>query len=145
MLYEGGLVLTGRMAVKHSNPEGLFRSRAYSQVVTVSGSGKMIFIGGQNAIDAEGRLVGHDDFELQTKQTLENIKIALDSENATFNDVIKLNIYMVDGCDPAVGFKAFRETVGDLETPPLITVLKVAGLANPAYLVEIDAIAVVEE
>ncbi|HOJ79420.1 MAG TPA: RidA family protein [Clostridiales bacterium] len=134
----------GKMIVKHSNPEGLFKSRAYSQVVTVSGSGKMIFIGGQNAVDAEGRLVGLDDFELQTKQVLENIKIALASENATFNDVIKLNIYMADGCDPAVGFKAFRETVGDLEKPPLITVLKVAGLANPAYMVEIDAIAAVE-
>jgi len=76
---------------------------------------------------------------------LENIKIALASENATFHDVIKLNIYMVDGCDPAVGLKAFKETVGELENHPLITVLKVAGLANPLCLIEIDAIAVVEE
>jgi len=41
--------------------------------------------------------------------------------------------------------KSFRETVGELEKPPLITVLKVAGLANPLCLIEIDAIAVVEE
>jgi len=52
---------------------------------------------------------------------------------------------MVDGCDPAIGFKAFMETVGKLEKPPLITVLEVAGLANPLCLIEIDAIAVVEE
>ena len=52
---------------------------------------------------------------------------------------------MVDGCDPAEGFKAFRETIGEMEKPPLITVLKVAGLANPLCLIEIDAIAVVEE
>lgn len=90
-------------------------------------------------------MVGGDNFELQTKQALENIKIALASENATFHDVIKLNIYMVDGCDPAVGLKAFKETVGELENHPLITVLKVAGLANPLCLIEIDAIAVVEE
>ena len=51
---------------------------------------------------------------------------------------------MVDGCDPAVGFKAFMETIGPLQKPPLITVLKVAGLANPLCLVEIDAIAVVQ-
>ncbi|WP_306490275.1 RidA family protein [Acetivibrio thermocellus] len=119
--------------------------KAYSQVVTVSGNGKTIYIGGQNAINSEGQLVGGDNFELQTKQALENIKIALASENATFNDVIKLNIYMVDGCDPAIGFKAFMETVGKLEKPPLITVLEVAGLANPLCLIEIDAIAVVEE
>jgi len=54
--------------------------------------GKTIYIGGQNAINSEGQLVGGDNFELQTKQALENIKIALASENATFNDVIKLNI-----------------------------------------------------
>ena len=89
-------------------------------------------------------MVGRDNFALQTKQALENIKIALASENATFDDVIKLNIYMVDGCDPAVGFKAFMETIGPLQKPPLITVLKVAGLANPLCLVEIDAIAVVQ-
>jgi len=135
----------GGLKVKHSNPKGLFDSKFYRQVVTVSGNGKTIYIGGQNAINSEGQLVGQDDFELQTKQALENIRIALASENATFNDVIKLNIYMVDGCDPAVGFKAFNETVGELEKPPLITVLKVAGLANPLCLIEIDAIAVVEE
>ncbi|HOQ75943.1 MAG TPA: RidA family protein [Thermoclostridium sp.] len=131
--------------VKHSNPEGLFAARFYSQLVTVSGNAKTIYIGGQNAINNNGELVGKDDFELQTKQALENTKIALASENATFNDVIKLNIYIADGCDPAVGLKAFMETVGELKNPPLITVLKVAGLANPLCLIEIDAIAVAEE
>jgi len=134
-----------RLKVKHSNPEGLFDSKIFSQVVTVSGSGKTIYIGGQNAINSEGNLVGRDDLELQTKQVLQNIKTALASENATFDDVIKLNIYMVDGCDPAVGLKAFKESIGEMEKPPLITVLKVAALANPLYLIEIEAIAVVEE
>jgi len=133
------------LTVKHSNPEGLFDSKVYSQVVTVSGNGKTIYVGGQNAINSAGELVGKDNLELQTKQVLENIKVALASENAAFDDVIKLNIYMVDGCDPAVGLKAFKETVGELENPPLITVLKVAGLANPSCLIEIEAIAVVED
>ena len=135
----------GRLKVKHSNPRGLFDSKVYSQVITVSGKAKTIYIGGQNAINSEGQLIGQDNFELQTKQVLENIRIALASENATFNDVIKLNIYMVDGCDPAVGFKVFKETIGEMKKPPLITVLKVAGLANPLCLIEMDAIAVVEE
>lgn len=43
-----------KLCVKHSNPEGLFDSKIYSQVVTVSGNGKMIFIGGQNAVNSEG-------------------------------------------------------------------------------------------
>jgi len=134
-----------RLEVKHSNPEGLFDSKFYSQVVTVSGRAKTIYIGGQNAINSEGELIGRDNFELQTKQALQNIKIALASENSTFDDVIKLNIYMVDGCDPAIGLKVFQETVGYMEKPPLITVPKVAGFANPSCMIEIDAIAVVED
>ncbi|HEY8419723.1 MAG TPA: RidA family protein [Clostridia bacterium] len=131
--------------VKFGNPEGLFKSKAFSQVVSISGKARTIYIGGQNAVNAQGELVGKDDFEAQVKQALENIKIALKSENAAFEDVIKLNIYMVDGCDAGAGFKVFREIVGELKNPPLITVLKVSGLANPLYLIEIDAIAVVEE
>lgn len=138
-------VLMSRLKVKHSNPEGLFDSKVFSQMVTVSGNAKTIYIGGQNAIDAEGQLIGRDNLELQTKQVLKNIQTALAAEGATFNDVIKLNIYMVNGCDPAVGLKAFMETIGQMEKPPLITVLKIAGLANPLCLIEIDAIAVVEE
>jgi len=134
-----------KLFVKYCNPDGLFKSQAYSQMVTVSGSGKTIYIGGQNAIDANGQLVGKGDLGKQTKQVLENIKIALASENASFKDVIKLNIYLLDECDPAEGFKAIVESVGIMEKPPLITVVKVAGLANPECLVEIEAIAVVEE
>ena len=134
-----------RLKVKHNNPERLFDSRVFSQVVTVSGNAKTIYVGGQNAINSEGQLIGRDNLELQTKQVLKNIQTALAAEDATFNDVIKLNIYMVNGCDPAVGLKAFMETIGELEKPPLITVLKVAGLANPLCLIEIDAIAAVEE
>lgn len=60
-----------RLKVKHSNPEGLFDSRVFSQVVTVSGNAKTIYIGGQNAINSEGQLIGRDNLELQTKQVLE--------------------------------------------------------------------------
>jgi Putative translation initiation inhibitor, yjgF family len=64
-----------RLKVKHSNPEGLFDSRVFSQVVTVSGNAKTIYIGGQNAINSEGQLIGQDNLELQTKQVLENINL----------------------------------------------------------------------
>ena len=134
-----------KLIVKHSNPKGLFDSKIFSQMVTVSGSGKTLYIGGQNAINSEGELIGGDDLGLQTKQVLKNIEMALAAEEATFNDVIKLNIYLVDGYDPAVGLRAFQETIGAMDKPPLITVLKVAGLANPLYLIEIEAIAVIEE
>lgn len=134
-----------KFRVEHKNPEGLFKSKVFSQMITVSGNAKTIYIGGQNAIDSEGQLVGQDDLELQTKQVLKNIGTILASENAGFSDLVKLNIYILNGCNPQVGLKAFQEVVGMLEKPPLITVLFVSGFANPSCLIEIDGIAVIEE
>lgn len=131
--------------VDHKNPDGLFPSKAFSQMVTVRGNAKTIYIGGQNAIDSKGQLVGQDDLELQTKQVLKNIGTILASENAGFSDLIKLNIYMLNGCNPQVGFKAFQELIGTVKNPPLVTVLFVSGFARPSCLIEIDGIAVIED
>ncbi|MBB6695621.1 RidA family protein [Cohnella xylanilytica] len=131
--------------VEHVNPEGLFKSKAFSQAITVSGKAKTIYIGGQNAVNSAGELVGAGDLELQTKQALQNVATILASENATFADLVKLNIYLVSGSDPRVGYKAFLETAGELEKPPLVTVLFVSEFARPSCLLEIDGIAVVED
>lgn len=134
-----------KLKVEHINHDGIYQSPVFSQAIAVSGNCKTIYIGGQNAVDANGGIVGKNDLALQTKQIIENIKRILAAQQATFDDVIKLNIYLVQGCDPRIGLGAFQEVLGALKNPPLITVLFVAGLANPAFLIEIDGIAVVEE
>ncbi len=131
--------------MEHKNPEGLFSSKAFSQAITVRGKSKTIYIGGQNAINAAGELVGGGDLELQTKQVLNNIATILASENASFADMVKLNIYLREGCDPRVGYKAFQETAGLSDNPPLVTVLFVSSVGRPGCLLEIDGIAVVED
>lgn len=131
--------------VEHKKPEGLFLSKAYSQAITVSGKAKTIYIGGQNAISSTGELIGDGDLELQTKQTLNNIATILASENASFADLVKLNIYLLNGCDPRVGYKVFQDMAGLLDNPPLVTVLFVSGVGRPGCLLEIDGIAVVED
>ena len=131
--------------VKHVTSEELYKAPFFSQAITVSGDSKTIYIGGQNALNVDGEIIGKDDLALQVKQTLHNIQMILDSQNATFNDLVKLNIYLVQGCDPQIGFGTFQEVVGPMGNPPLITVLFVSGLANPQFLIEIDGIAVVEE
>ncbi len=135
----------GGFKMEHKNPEGLFVSKAFSQAITVSGKAKTIYIGGQNATNSKGELIGAGDLELQTKQALSNISIILATENASFADLVKLNIYLLSGCDPRTGFKAFQEVVGLLEKPPLVTVLFVAEFARPGCLLEIDGIAVIED
>ncbi len=131
--------------VEHKKPEGLFLSKAFSQAITVSGKVKTIYIGGQNAINTAGDLVGAGDLELQTKQALNNIAIILASENASFANLVKLNIYLLKGCDPRIGYKAFQEAAGFLDNPPLVTVLFVSEFARPSCLLEIDGIAVIED
>lgn len=131
--------------MEYKNPEGLFVSKAFSQAITVSGKAKTIYIGGQNATNSKGELIGAGDLEIQAKQVLNNIATILASENASFANLVKLNIYLLNGCDPRVGFKAFQEVAGLLDNPPLVTVLFVSGVGSPGCLLEIDGIAVIED
>jgi enamine deaminase RidA (YjgF/YER057c/UK114 family) len=123
----------------------MFKSQAFSQAITVSGKAKTIYIGGQNSVNEKGEFVGPGDLEAQSKQVLQNIKTILASQNATFDDLVKLNIYLSSGSDPRIGFKAFQEVAGNIENPPLVTVLFVSAFARPGCLLEIDGIAVIED
>lgn len=131
--------------VQHLNPEGLHRSPAYSQAVVVSGPARTIYVGGQNAVNAAGEVVGKGDFQAQTRQILKNIEACLAAAEAGFEHVIKWTILVVPGQSFQDGYAAFQEFVGDIANPPLITAAVVAGLAHPDYLAEIDAIAVVPD
>ncbi len=129
--------------IKYLNPEGLHKHPAYSQVVITEGPGRTIYIGGQNGINANGEIVGKGDIARQTEQTLKNIDIALASCNASFANLMKLTIYIVQGQDLNKAFQASQPFFSKLSNQPIITVLVVAGLANPDYLVEIEATAFV--
>lgn len=128
--------------VKHLQPDGLFQSPAFSQVITTQGNGKTIYIGGQNAVDDQGELVGKGDFSQQTEQVMRNLQQALRAAGADFRHVVKLGIYMVQGQDALGGFQVSQKFFGSFP-PPTITVLFVAGLVHPDYLLEMDAIAFV--
>jgi enamine deaminase RidA (YjgF/YER057c/UK114 family) len=124
------------------NPESLVRNPAFSQAVVVEGPAKTIYVGGQNGVRSDGTVVG-DTLAEQTSQALRNVAAALAAAGATLKDVVRWNIAMVEGHNPAEGFAAFRETWGDAGDPPAISVHVVSGLANPRFLVEIDAVAAV--
>ncbi|MBS0028333.1 RidA family protein [Chitinophaga sp. 22321] len=131
--------------VQYINPDGLMKNPAFSQVVTTHGKGKTIYIGGQDAITAQREIVGKGDIGKQTEQVMENLQTALAACGATFDHVVKLTIYIVQGQDLYKGFQASQKFIGHLANPPAISGFFVAALANPAYLVEIDAIAFLPE
>ncbi|MGH2538144.1 MAG: RidA family protein [Candidatus Promineifilaceae bacterium] len=129
--------------VQHLNPEGLNQNPAFSNVVVVSGAAKTIYVGGQDAVDATGALVGQGDIGAQAEQVYKNLKTALAAAGAGLEHVVKWNIYLVQGQPLEPGFEAFLRAWGGRPNPPAITMAYVAGLARPDFLVEMDAIAVV--
>lgn len=133
------------MHVQHLNPEGLPQNPAFSQGISVSGPHRTIYVGGQNAVDAAGNIVGSGDIGAQSKQTYANLRLVLQAAGADLEDVVKWTIYVVEGQPIGPGLAAFQEAWGTRQNPPAISVIFVASLGNPEFLVEIDAIAVVPE
>ena len=127
------------------NPNGLVRNPAFTNVAVVSGAVKTIYIGGQDAIAADGEIVGKGDLAAQTVQVLRNLETALTAAGAGIEHIVKLNILIVHGQDFRTGFGAYQATWGTPANPPLVTGAMVAALAHPDFLVEIEAIAVVPE
>jgi enamine deaminase RidA (YjgF/YER057c/UK114 family) len=78
--------------VEHINPDGLSKNPAFTQVVTVTGPGKTIYIGGQDSVDASGTIVGKGDIKQQVEQVFKNLQSALKASGAELEHIIKWNI-----------------------------------------------------
>src|SRR5690242_15755067 len=139
------MALSAHGQVQHLNPEGLSKNPAFTQVVTVTGPAKTIYIGGQDAVDASGAIVGKGDIKAQVEQVFKNLQTALKASGAELEHIIKWNIYIVQGQPLLPAFEVSQRIWGTRPNPPAITVMFVAGLAHPDFLVEMDAIAVVPE
>jgi enamine deaminase RidA (YjgF/YER057c/UK114 family) len=131
------------MAIERMNPDGMHTPTGYSHVVKASG-GTTVYLAGQVAADAGGNVVGAGDLEAQTRQVFLNIQAALTAAGATFANVVKMNTYIV-GYRPEMraAYRAGRAefVTGDL---PASTLIGVQALAAPDYLIEIEAIAVID-
>lgn len=131
--------------IQHLNPDGLNKNPAFTNVVVVSGSVKTVYVGGQDAVDASGTIVGKGDIKVQVEQIFKNLQTALAAAGATLEHVIKWNLYVVQGQPLQPGSEVFQQVWGRRPNPPAITMAYVAGLANPDFLCEMDAIAVIPQ
>ncbi|MPZ54327.1 MAG: RidA family protein [Acidimicrobiia bacterium] len=127
------------MTITHLNPESMHSNPAFSQGVLLDGEGRLLVVGGQNGVDAQGNIVS-DDLGEQTVQAFRNLITVLESAGASQTDVAKLTIYMVPGGDVNAGFAAAQEVWGQHATA--ITVIQ-ATPGRPDALVEIEALAFV--
>ncbi|MDJ1421010.1 MAG: RidA family protein [Candidatus Methanoperedens sp.] len=131
--------------VQYINPDNLPKNPAFTNVIVVTGPAKTIYIGGQDAVDASGTIIGKGNIKQQVEQVLINLKAALKAGGAELEHIIKWNVYIVQGQPLEPGFEVFQRVWGRRPNPPVITVMFVSGLANPDFLVEMDAIAVVPQ
>lgn len=133
------------MPVELLNPAGLPQPDDYRQVAIASGT-RTVYLAGQVARTGEGEPVGAGDLAAQTEQAFLNVATALEAVGATFADVAKLTVYVVDWTpDKMAEFGAGAQRAAErLGSGALtaITLIGVAALAEPDLLVELDATAV---
>lgn len=135
--------MTSPNEIRLIRPAGLVALPAFSHVAVVPPGAATVYVGGQNAVDADGDLVGADDIAAQTEQVMTNVETALAAGGATLGDVISWSVFVVDGVELEAGFGAVASRLDPDADPALVTVAKVAGLAVPGALVEMSAVAAV--
>ncbi len=135
------------MPKEHLNPPDLFPSLQYgfSQIVTAT-PGKMIFLSGQVAWDAQQNLIGGKELKAQTLQALRNVEKALGAAGATLTDIVAMRLYVVDyASQKAQQITEALNEVFEGQPPPACTWIGVAALADEGFLIEIEASAVIEK
>ena len=118
----------------------------YSHIAKVN-KGTLIYLAGQVSSDASGKLVGEGDFEAQAEQVFRNLKIAVEAAGGSLADIVKLNIYLVAEVDQAEvpKLRAVRDRYVNVPKPPASTLVVVSRLARPGWLVEIEAVAALDD
>jgi enamine deaminase RidA (YjgF/YER057c/UK114 family) len=128
---------------KFVNPPGLKPLGMYSN--TACGRGTMVFVAGQVAVDAAGQIIGRGNYEAQAVQVFENLKLALSAAGATFQDVLKLTIF-IKGLtqESRKAVMGVRGRYISHTNPPAATMIGIDRLVEDDLLVEIEAVAVVD-
>jgi len=130
------------MSVRFLNPKTMAKPPGYTYVVETTGPGRTVYIAGQLGIDLDNKLVGGPgDFRAQCAKAFENLGFALASVGARFNDVVKINNYLVDMSHIAI-FCEVRDAFLNTKAPPASTTVAISQLARPGALFEVEAIAV---
>lgn len=138
------------MAVTLLNPAGLATPPDLYKHMSIATGSKMVFLAGQVAVDAEGRLVGEGDLAAQIEQCYANIGAALAEIGSSFDDVVKMTLYVVDWSpdkwsqlESGINRGFAKAGAGPAARPPG-SMIGVATLDVPEHLVEVEAIAVID-
>lgn len=132
------------MEIRHVNPSDTYNSlqtRGYTQVVTLRGQARMIFLSGQLPLDPDGSVVGVGDIERQARAVFENITRSLRSVEADLAQIVKLTTYVTDIMKHPPMVRKVRAELFGAQTPPASTMVEVPRFAHPDILIEVDVVA----
>ncbi len=118
-------------------------SEPVSHFTHVVRAGRIVFVSGCVATDAQGRVVGGSDVVAQARQTHENIKRCLAAAGATFADICKVTVFLRNINDREKVNTVRKEYFGAHR--PASTLVEISRLVREEYLVEIEATAVLPE
>ena len=123
------------------NPASVAKAQTYSHGIKV---GSLLFVAGQVARDAQGRMVGIRDIRAQTAQVYENIKAVLAEAGAGFDNVVKTTSYLVNMDLNYQGYSEARAKYLPKDKPPASTLVEVKSLVPRDALIEVEAVAVLD-
>jgi len=115
----------------------------FSQAIEIEARGKMVFISGMTARRPDGTIAGVGDIEAQTRQVCENLKSAVEAAGGTMDDICRVDVYVrnIEHFD-----KIHQVRRQYFSAPaPASTMVEVTKMVSPDYLIEINAIAVVQK
>lgn len=121
-------------------PWTLPATNGFSHVAGLAAGSRLVWTSGQVPLDANGNAAPAGDWEAQTRQAMSNVGAALEAAGAGWSDVFKLTIHVVDTAGLAKVYSVRDEFV-DIDRPPTSTVVQVAGLADPDFLIQVEAVA----
>lgn len=131
------------MTLTKINPPALPVPRGYTQVVASQGA-RTIYVAGQVSVDVIGNVVAPGDVVGQARRAFTNVKSAVEAAGATVEDIVKVTWYVVGYRSELLPHLAAARSDVFGDHAPASTLIGVAALASPDYLVEVEAVAVVD-
>jgi enamine deaminase RidA (YjgF/YER057c/UK114 family) len=141
-------VIMSKPSKEFINPKTLIAPAVavYSHIATVN-RGRIAYISGQVSSDASGKIIGEGDFEAQVEQVFANLKIAIEAAGGVMADIVKLNYFLAAEVDQAdvPKMRPIRDRYLNVANPPASTFVVVSRLMRPGWLIEIEAVAAIDD
>jgi len=118
--------------------------RFYSHAVAFDGPAKLVYVSGQVSMDRDGKVVGAGDMRAKAEQVFKNLSHVLRAAGAAWDDVIKMNAYMVGlNAESVAAYREGRTRHLKAKRPPASTLVGVTGLVHPELLLEVEVVAAI--